>query len=142
MNAMRRTAPLAAIALAGTLALSACSSGGTTTSAAQSPEAAATSATSAAATSATSSASSAGTSAASPGTTADAAKVDANNASKAEIAAALQAHGVPNADKMANEIEEYRPYTAANIAGKLGDELGKYNVDQATLAKILDSLKV
>ena len=40
------------------------------------------------------------------------------------------------------EIEEYRPYTSSDLATKLGQELGKYGVDQQTLANILASLKV
>lgn len=47
-----------------------------------------------------------------------------------------------NAQRWANEIEEYRPYTSGDIGTKLGKELGKYGVDQQTLTNILASLKV
>ena len=72
----------------------------------------------------------------------DDATVDANTASQSEIEAALTEAGVPNAAKWADEIEEYRPYTAADLKAKLTQELGKYNVDQATLTKILSVLTV
>lgn len=140
MHATRRTAAsLALTALAAaTLGLSACSSGSDTKAATATPAASTSAASSASGQSATESPTTAGA-----GTASDSAnKADANNASKEEIVKALEAHGVQNADKMADEIEEYRPYTSGDIASKLGEELGKYNVDQATLTKILDSLKV
>jgi len=70
-----------------------------------------------------------------------AARVSANSASQSEIAAALAAAGVPNADRWAREVVEYRPYDASDAAlQKLQDNLAKYNPDPATLAGILSAL--
>ncbi|MCA0435842.1 MAG: hypothetical protein M9891_18180 [Austwickia sp.] len=142
----RRTG-LAVVAVAAGLALSACSSGSasnTASSVANSAGAAASSAASAAATNASSAAtgaSSAASSALAGSTAQDGAKVNANTASAAEIAAALDKAGVANAQRWAREIEEYRPYTAADMPDKLGKELGKYGIDRGTLDKILATLK-
>jgi hypothetical protein len=70
-----------------------------------------------------------------------ASRVSANSASQSEIAAALDAAGVPNADRWAREVVEYRPYDASDAAlQKLQDNLAKYNPDPATLAGILSAL--
>ena len=67
--------------------------------------------------------------------------VSASSASHAELVTALEAAGVPNADRWASEIEEYRPYDAADtFLQKLQDNLAKYNPDAATLAAILSAL--
>jgi ABC-type enterochelin transport system substrate-binding protein len=67
--------------------------------------------------------------------------VDANTASVAEIAAALEANGVDNADRWAREVEEYRPYpTDDPTFAKLRDELGKYNPSAETVDQIVASL--
>lgn len=79
------------------------------------------------------------------GSTADApaaTTVDANTASVDEIAAALDAAGVPNADRWALEVEEYRPYSGTDDWAKLKQELSKYNIDQETLTKLLSALTV
>ena len=69
------------------------------------------------------------------------AQVSANAASESEIAAALDAAGVPNADRWAREVVEYRPYDASDATlQKLQDNLAKYNPDPATLAGILSAL--
>ena len=68
--------------------------------------------------------------------------VDANTASKSEIEAALTEAGVPNTAMWADEIVKYRPYTAEDLEAKLTQELGKSNVDQATLTKILSVLTI
>jgi hypothetical protein len=69
------------------------------------------------------------------------AQVSANSASESEIAAALAAAGVPNADRWAREVVEYRPYDASDATlQKLQDNLAKYNPDPATLAGILSAL--
>src|SRR5262245_8441764 len=91
------------------LALSACAGDDTAT--------AATSATTATTAAASDSDSSSGT-----------ATVDANTASVAEMAAAFEAAGVPNAERWAREVEEYRPYDASDNWAKLRDELAKYNI--------------
>lgn len=68
-------------------------------------------------------------------------KVSANTATQAEIAAALQANGVPNPANWAKEVVEYRPYpTDDPTLKKLQDNLVKYRPDAATLAGILATL--
>jgi hypothetical protein len=68
--------------------------------------------------------------------------VSANTASESEIAAALAAAGVPNADRWAREVTEYRPYPADDPTLQvLQDNLVKYNPDPATLAGILSALQ-
>jgi hypothetical protein len=68
--------------------------------------------------------------------------VSANDASEAEIAAALAAAGVPNAERWAREVTEYRPYpTDDPTLQTLQDNLAKYNPDPATLAAILSALQ-
>lgn len=67
--------------------------------------------------------------------------VSANTASQAEIAAALQAAGVTNADRWAKEVVEYRPYPLGDIRfTRLREELAKYNPDPAAVDAILSVL--
>ncbi|BDY30831.1 hypothetical protein [Mycolicibacterium mageritense] len=68
-------------------------------------------------------------------------KVSANNASQDEIAAALDAAGVKNAERWAHEVVEYRPYPTddANLT-KLRDNLAKYNPGAETVDKIVSAL--
>jgi hypothetical protein len=55
---------------------------------------------------------------------------------------ALTAAGVANADRWAREVEEYRPYDAADpTLTHLQSELAKYDPDPATLAAILSALQ-
>jgi hypothetical protein len=69
-------------------------------------------------------------------------KVSANTATEAEIAAGLTAAGVPNADRWAREVAEYRPYpTDDPTLQKLQDNLAKYQPDAATLDAILSALQ-
>lgn len=68
------------------------------------------------------------------------ATVDANTASVAEMAAAFEAAGVPNAERWAREVEEYRPYDASDNWANLRDELAKYNIDQDTFDLIVSVL--
>jgi hypothetical protein len=69
-------------------------------------------------------------------------KVSANTATESELVAALTAAGVPNADRWAREVMEYRPYPADDATlQKLQDNLAKYNPDSATLAAILAALE-
>jgi hypothetical protein len=68
--------------------------------------------------------------------------VDANNAGIDELAAAFEAVGVANAERWAREVDEYRPYSGTDNWAKLKQELSKYNIDDATLAKILSVLEV
>jgi DNA uptake protein ComE-like DNA-binding protein len=75
-------------------------------------------------------------------TAATAAKVSANNASEAELVAALTAAGVSNAQRWAGEIAEYRPYDTGDASlAKLRKELSKYNPGADTLNKILSVLQ-
>ena len=69
------------------------------------------------------------------------AKVSANTASENDIASALTAAGVSNAERWAKEVVEYRPYPAddPNLA-KLRDNLAKYNPGQETVDKIVSAL--
>jgi hypothetical protein len=67
-------------------------------------------------------------------------KINPNIASTSELAAAFEAAGVPNADKWAHEVEEYGPYTPESIEPTLTKELGKYGIDDATLATLLSVL--
>lgn len=68
-------------------------------------------------------------------------KANANTATQAEIAAALQANGVANPANWAKEVVEYRPYdTSDPTLRKLQDNLAKYKPDAATLAGILATL--
>ena len=70
-----------------------------------------------------------------------AAQVSANSATESEVASALAAAGVPNADRWAREVVEYRPYDTSDATlQKLQDNLAKYNPDPATLAGILSAL--
>ncbi|MDY6871800.1 MAG: hypothetical protein SV966_15270 [Actinomycetota bacterium] len=68
-------------------------------------------------------------------------KVSANTASAEEIAAGLESAGVPNAERWAEEVVEYRPYPPddPNLQ-KLRDNLAKYNPGQDTVDKIVSAL--
>lgn len=83
------------------------------------------------------SASSAPASAAAP-----AGKVSANNASEDELTVAFEQAGVPNAEKWADEVTEYRPYPADDPNfGKLRTELAKYNPAPGVVDKIVSVLQ-
>jgi phage-related minor tail protein len=68
--------------------------------------------------------------------------VDPNTATAEELTAALRSAGVDNAEKWADEVKEYSPYTAENLEPKLTEELGKYDISQDQLRRVLSSLKV
>ena len=68
-------------------------------------------------------------------------KVNANDASVEELAAAFEAAGIPNAARWAHEVEEYRPYSDDGWA-HLRQELSKYNIDDATFEQIVASLEL
>ena len=76
------------------------------------------------------------------GSTEAATKVNANKASVEELKQALEGAGVANPEKIADEIIEYRPYTAGDLKSKLGEELAKYGIDEAQLATIVSVLEV
>ncbi|MGE3857550.1 MAG: hypothetical protein AB7G21_11410 [Dehalococcoidia bacterium] len=144
---------IAAVAAAG-LALTACTGGTEATPTAPAPTTAASASTAAptstpaasaptAAASATSAATSAATTPAAGASGATAvAKVSANTGSRAEIQAALQAAGVPNAANWTREVLEYRPYPAddANLT-KLRQNLAKYNPGPGVVDAIVSALK-
>lgn len=117
---MNRLMKLTPLVLAGALTLAACgSSGGSDSSTAQ--------------TTTTAAASGASTTA---GSTVE--KVSANDASQEEIAAALTAAGVDNADRWADEVVEYRPYDDADQGfPHLREELAKYNPPAGTIDQII-----
>jgi hypothetical protein len=69
-------------------------------------------------------------------------KVSANSATEDEIAAALQAVGVPNPKRWAAEVLEYRPYPLDDLTlAKLRQNLAKYNPGQQILDKIVSALQ-
>ncbi|MBK6562856.1 hypothetical protein [Candidatus Amarobacter glycogenicus] len=143
--------PLALAALAGALLLGACSdksdsdSGAATTaptsavSATTGASSAASAAATATATKPAASATAAATAAATQATT----KVSANNATRAQLQAAFEAAGIPNASQWAREVEEYRPYatTDTNMT-KLRGELAKYNPAAGVVDKIVATLSL
>jgi hypothetical protein len=68
-------------------------------------------------------------------------KVSANDATKEELVAALDAAGVTNSAKWAKEIEEYRPYSTDDPEfAKLRDELAKYNPADGVIDMIIATL--
>jgi hypothetical protein len=69
-------------------------------------------------------------------------KVNANTASESELAAAFTAAGIPNADRWAREVAEYRPYDADPTWAHLRQELAKYNIDPTVLEQILATLEI
>ena len=81
------------------------------------------------------------TTAPAPGGAATTAKVSANKASKDDLTKAFEAAGVPNAARMAGEVEEYRPYPTddANLT-KLRQNLVKYNLGAGVVDKMVSVL--
>jgi len=68
--------------------------------------------------------------------------VDPNTATTDELAAALRSAGVDNPERWAREVKEYGPYTAGNLQPTLTNELGKYDISQDQLGRVLSALKV
>jgi DNA uptake protein ComE-like DNA-binding protein len=68
--------------------------------------------------------------------------VDPNTATDEELVAALRSAGVDNPERWTDEVKEYGPYTAENLEPTLTQELGKYDISQDQLNKILSALKV
>jgi hypothetical protein len=76
------------------------------------------------------------------GGTATSGRVSANDASREELAAALDAAGVPQAERWADEIVEYRPYPADDPAfARLRDELAKYDPSPELVDQIVAVLE-
>jgi hypothetical protein len=76
-------------------------------------------------------------------TTSATAKVSANNATQAEVQAALTAAGVPNPANWTREVLEYRPYPTNDATfAKLRGELAKYNPAAGVVDKITSALSL
>ena len=72
---------------------------------------------------------------------APAGKVSANDASKGELVSAMETAGIANADKWADELIEYRPYSADDGSWeRVAGELEKYNASPETIDQILSLL--
>lgn len=70
-------------------------------------------------------------------------KVSANNASRAQVQAALEAAGVSSAARWAGEVEEYRPYpTNDPTLAKLRQNLAKYNPGPGVVDAIVSALSL
>jgi hypothetical protein len=144
MMALRRPLAAALVGLA-VCSLAACGSSGSRTKASSSTTAASASGTGASAppsSAAPSSVPTGGAAGTTPPPAAKSSKVNANAASQTDLATAFQSVGVPNADRWAKEVDEYKPYPNDPMWAKLRQELGKYNIAPDTLAKILSVLEV
>jgi len=74
-------------------------------------------------------------------TTASTTQASANNATAAQLQAAFEAAGVPNASTWIREVQEYRPYPTDDPSfAKLKSNLAKYNPSADTLGRILGAL--
>jgi len=70
-------------------------------------------------------------------------KASANNATAAQLQAALEAAGVPNASRWVIEVQEYRPYPNDDLSfAKLKSQLAKYNPSADTVSRILAALSL
>lgn len=68
-------------------------------------------------------------------------KVSANTATRAQMQATFEAAGIPNAARMAGEVEEYRPYpTNDPTFAKLRKELAKYRIADQVVDQIIATL--
>jgi len=74
-------------------------------------------------------------------TASSATRASANNATAAQLQAAFEGAGVPNASRWIIEVQEYRPYpTDDPTFAKLKSNLAKYNPSADTLGRILAAL--
>jgi hypothetical protein len=141
---MRHTIRFAVLGITGLLTLVACGGGSDSSPAAQT--ATTTTAAPAAATTPTTAATATTAAPAATTTTAAAAattKVSANNATQAQVQAALEANGVSNASRWAVEVVEYRPYpTNDPTMAKLRQNLAKYNPGPGVVDGIVASLSL
>lgn len=70
-------------------------------------------------------------------------QVSANDATMAELVTALTDAGVPQADRWAREVDEYRPYpTDDPTFAKLRQELSKYNPSTEVVDQIVGALSL
>ena len=128
--------PVFATLVAGAIALAACG-GAANSPAANTPAASPTIA------AVTATATPGATSTAAATASAAATKASANNATAAQLLAAFEAGGVPNASRWVREVEEYRPYPADDPSfAKLRSNLAKYNPSTDTLSRILAALSL
>jgi hypothetical protein len=68
-------------------------------------------------------------------------KVNANTASQDDVQRALAADGVPNPDRWAREVVEYRPYPTDDPSfAKLRQNLAKYNPAPEVVDEIVAAL--
>ena len=68
-------------------------------------------------------------------------KVSANRASRAELQRAFETAGVPNAARLAVEVEEYRFYPTDDPGmAKLRRELAKYNIAPSVVDQVIATL--
>jgi hypothetical protein len=70
-------------------------------------------------------------------------QASANNATSAQITAALASAGVPNPDRWTIEVIEYRPYAVTDTSfTKLRGQLAKYNPAVGVVDKIVSALSL
>ena len=75
-------------------------------------------------------------------TAAVAGKVSANDATEEELTAAFEAAGIPNAERWAKEVAEYRPYDLSDTTwAHLREELAKYDPDPQVVEQIIATLQ-
>ena len=68
-------------------------------------------------------------------------RVSANRATRAQLQQAFEAAGIPNAARMAVEVEEYRPYPTDDPGmAKLRRELAKYNIAPSVVDQVIATL--
>lgn len=68
-------------------------------------------------------------------------KVSANEASEEELAERFEQAGIPNAERWADEVTEYRPYPADPSFPTLREELAKYNPGPGVVDQIVAVLQ-
>jgi glutamate-1-semialdehyde aminotransferase len=137
---MRHSIRLSALVITGALTLAACGGGSSNPTVAAQPST--TSVASSAATTPTTAAAASATTTPTTGAPA-VAKVSANNATQAELAAAFQAAGIPSAAQWAKEVVEYRPYpTNDPTIAKLRQNLVKYNPGPGVVDSIVAALSL
>ena len=79
--------------------------------------------------------------AAAPAPAGAAGRVSANRAPRAELQRAFEAAGIPNAARLAVEVEEYRPYPTDDPGmAKLRRELAKYNIAPSVVDQVIATL--
>jgi hypothetical protein len=69
-------------------------------------------------------------------------RISANTASEEELTQRFEQAGIPNAERWAGEVEEYRPYPADDPNfGSLREELAKYNPGPGVVDQIVAVLQ-